>query len=80
MVEICQLNTGTAGGGGRGGGGWCSCRHSDTQVSKGQEWGFRSERDSTLEAARSLLFIEVDERIVDVMTHVCPTITKSWEV
>ena len=26
----------------------CTCRHPNAQVSKGQKWGLRSERDSTL--------------------------------
>jgi len=58
----------------------CTYRHSDAQVNKGQEWGFRSKRDSTLEAVRSLLYIEVGECGVVVMAHVCLMVTKSWEV
>jgi len=42
--------------------------------------GFVSERDSTLEAARSLLFMEVGECRVVVMAHVGPEVTKSGEV
>jgi len=42
--------------------------------------GFRSERDSTLGAARSPLYIEVGECRAVVIAHVCPTVTKSWEV
>ena len=38
-----------------------TCIHSDAQVSRGKKWGFKSERDSTLEAARSLLYIEMGE-------------------
>jgi len=54
-----------------------TCRHSDTQVSRGSEWGFENERDSILKAARSLLFIEVGECIAVVIAHVCPAVTKS---
>jgi hypothetical protein len=50
--------------------GVCTCRHSDAQVSRVQNGGFESERDSTLEAARSLLFIEVGECRV-VVRHTC---------
>ena len=60
--------------------GVCTCRHSDAQVSRGQKWGFRSERDSTLGTARSPLYIEVSECRAVVMTHVCPVVMKSWEV
>ena len=42
-----------------------------------QNEGFESERDSTLEVARSLLFIEVGECRAVVMAHVCLTVTKS---
>jgi len=48
----------------------CTCRHSDTQVSRVQNGGFESERDSTLETARSLLFIEVGECRA-VVRHTC---------
>jgi len=40
-----------------------------------QNGGFESERDSTLEATRSLLFIEVGECRA-VMAHVCLAVTK----
>jgi len=50
--------------------GGCTCRHSDTQVSRGQKWGFRDERDSTLETARSPLYIEVGECRA-VVWHTC---------
>jgi len=72
VVEMRQLSAETAG--------VCICRRSDAQVSRGQEWRFRSERDSTLEAPRSLLYIEVGECRVVVMAHVYPSVTKSWEV
>jgi len=39
----------------------CICRHSDAQVSRVLERGWECEKYSTLEAARSLLFIEVGE-------------------
>jgi len=46
----------------------CTCRHSEAQeVHNG---GFESERDFTLKAARSLLFIEVDECRVVAKAHV----------
>ena len=45
-----------------------------------QNGGFKSERDSILEAARSLLFIEVGGSRAVVMAHVCPTVTKLGEV
>ena len=67
VVEMCQLSAGTAR--------VCARRHSDAQVS--QELGFRSKRDSTLEALMSLLYIEVSECRVVVMTHVYPSVTKS---
>jgi len=54
----------------------------DQKVTAGaslRQW-FRSERDSTLEAARSPLFIEVGECKVVVMAHVCPAVTKSEKV
>jgi len=38
---------------------------------------FRSERDSTVEVAGSLLFIDVGECRAVVMAHVCPAVTKS---
>jgi len=41
--------------------------------------GFRSERDSTLEAVRSLLYIEVSDNRAVVMAHMCPAVTKSWK-
>ena len=44
------------------------------------EWGWECERASTMEAARSLLFIEVGECRAVVMAHVCPAVTKSGEV
>lgn len=73
MVEgggnASQLSAGTAG--------VYTCRHSNTQVSRGQEWGFRSERDFTLEAPKSLLYIEVGECRVVVMAHMYPSVTKS---
>ena len=56
------------------------CVPADTLTLKSvevQNGGFESERDSTLEAARSLLFVEVGECRVVVMTHVCPVVTKS---
>jgi len=56
------------------------CVHADTLTLKSvevQNGGFESERDSTLEVARSLLFIEVDECRAVVMAHVCLAITKS---
>ena len=37
----------------------CTCRHFDAQVSRGQKWGFRENRGSTLGTARSPLYIEV---------------------
>jgi len=61
-------------------GGVCTCRHSNTQVSRGSKWGFESERNSTMEAARSLLFIEVGECRAVVMAHVGPAVTKSGKV
>jgi hypothetical protein len=42
-----------------------------------QNGGFESDKDSTPEDARSLLFIEVGECRADVMAHVCPAVTKS---
>jgi len=42
--------------------------------------GFESERDSPLEAARSLLFIELDECRAVMMAHVCPAVTKLGKV
>jgi len=69
VVEMRQLSAGTAG--------VCARRHSDAQVSRGQELEFRSERDSTLEALMSLLYIEVGECRVVAMTHVYPSVTKS---
>jgi len=60
--------------------GGCTCRHSNAQVSRGSEWGFESERNSTMEAARSLLFIEVGECRAVVMAHVGPAVTKSGKV
>jgi len=42
--------------------------------------GFESERDSTLEAARSLLFIEVGECRAVVMAHVGPGLQNQGEV
>jgi hypothetical protein len=42
-----------------------------------QNGGFQSERDFTLEATRSLLFIEVGQYRAVVMAHVCSTVTKS---
>jgi len=45
-----------------------------------QNGGLRVKRDSTLEAARSLLFIEVSECRAVVMAHVGPAVTKSGEV
>jgi len=59
------------------------CVPADTPTLKSvevQNEGFESERDSTLEAARSLLFIKVGECRAVVMAHVCPTVTKSWKV
>jgi len=50
--------------------GVCTCRHSDAQVSRVLEWGRECERDSTLEAARSLIFIEVGE-CRTVVRHTC---------
>jgi len=38
--------------------------------------GFKSKRDSTLEAVGSLLFIEVCECRAVVMARVCPAVTK----
>jgi len=57
----------------------CTCRHSDAQFSRGLEWGFEK-KNSTFEAERSLLFIEVGECRVVVMAHVCPAVTKLEEV
>jgi len=57
--------------------------HADTLTHKSvevQNAGFVSERDSTLEAARSLLFIEVGECRAVVKVHVGPEVTKSGEV
>ena len=45
-----------------------------------QNGGFESERDSTLEAAKSLLFIEVGECRAVVIAHIYLTVTKSGEV
>ena len=45
-----------------------------------QNEGFESERDSTLEAAMSLLFIEVGECRAVVMAHVGSAVTKLGEV
>jgi len=51
--------------------------HKSVEVQNG---GFVSERDSALEAARSLLFTEVGECRAVVMAHVGPEVTKSGEV
>ncbi|KEH29397.1 hypothetical protein MTR_4g036245 [Medicago truncatula] len=59
------------------------CVPADTLTLKSvevQNVGFQSERDSTLEAAKSLLFIKVAESRAIVMAHVCPAVTKSGEV
>ena len=50
--------------------GVCTCIHSNAQVSKVSEWGFEGVRNSTLEAVRSLLFIEVGECRA-VVRHTC---------
>jgi len=52
----------------------CTCRLKSVEVQNG---GFESERDSPLEAARSLLFIEVGEYRAVEMAHVGPAVTKS---
>jgi len=59
------------------------CVLADTPTLKSvevQNEGFESERDSTLEAARSLLFIEVGECRGVVKAHVCLAVTKSGKV
>ena len=73
MVEIRQLSIGTKG----------VCIPVDIPTLKSvevQNGGFRSEKDATLEAARSLLFLELGECIAVVMAHVCLAVTKSREL
>jgi len=50
--------------------GVCTCRHSDAELSRVLKWGWECERDSTFEASRSLLFIEMGECRA-VVRHTC---------
>jgi hypothetical protein len=50
--------------------GVCTCRHSDAQVRKRSEWGFREKMDSTLGTAKSPLYIEVGVYRA-VVRHTC---------
>jgi len=45
-----------------------------------KERGFIGRVDSTLGIVKSPLYIEVDGCRAVVMAHLCPVVTKSWEV